>query len=100
VVRREKLLAEMVQVVVPWGRLEVLTTPPALRRVARAAHHAAAVRLANEALENAMYDSTRGGLGFTCLIAPRPSGCATGHPSPPGALGLAAIDSFCRDRPG
>jgi hypothetical protein len=32
--RREKLLAEMVQVVVPWGRLEVLTTPPALRRVA------------------------------------------------------------------
>jgi hypothetical protein len=32
-------------------------------------------------------------------IAPRPSGCATGHPSPPGALGLAAIDSFCRDRP-
>ena len=55
--RREKLLAEMVQVVVPWGRLEVLTTPPALRCVARAAHHAAAVRLANEALENAMYDS-------------------------------------------
>jgi hypothetical protein len=32
-------------------------------------------------------------------IAPRPSGCATGHPSPPGALGLAASDSFCRDRP-
>jgi hypothetical protein len=24
-------------------------------------------------------------------IAPRPSGCATGHPSPPGALGLARL---------
>jgi hypothetical protein len=32
-------------------------------------------------------------------IAPRPSGCATGHPSPPRTLGLAATDSFCRDRP-
>jgi hypothetical protein len=28
-----------------------------------------------------------------------PQDCATGHPSPPGALGLAASDSFCRDRP-
>jgi hypothetical protein len=37
--------------------------------------------------------------GESKSIAPRPSGCATGHPSPPGALGLAAIDSFCRDRP-
>jgi hypothetical protein len=32
-------------------------------------------------------------------IAPRPSGCATGHPSPPRTLGLAATDSFRRDRP-
>jgi hypothetical protein len=31
--------------------------------------------------------------------APRPSGCATGHPSPPRTLGLAATDSFRRDRP-
>jgi hypothetical protein len=31
-------------------------------------------------------------------IAPRPSGCATGHPSPPRTLGLAATDSFRRDR--
>jgi hypothetical protein len=28
-----------------------------------------------------------------------PQDCATGHPSPPGALGLTASDSFCRDRP-
>jgi hypothetical protein len=32
-------------------------------------------------------------------IAPRPSGCATGHPSPPRTLGLAATDSLRRGRP-
>jgi len=31
-------------------------------------------------------------------FAPRPSVCATGHPSPSRTLGLAASDSFCRDR--
>ena len=32
-------------------------------------------------------------------FAPRPSVCATGHPSHSRTLGLAASDSFCRDRP-
>jgi CheY-like chemotaxis protein len=34
-----------------------------------------------------------------CRLRRGPQDCATGHPSPPGALGLAASDSFCRDRP-
>ncbi len=32
-------------------------------------------------------------------FAPRPSVRATGHPSHSRTLGLAASDSFCRDRP-
>ena len=35
----------------PSGRLEVRASPPALRRVARAAHHAAAVRLPTKRLK-------------------------------------------------
>ncbi|OOO02108.1 MAG: hypothetical protein USCGTAYLOR_01682 [Chromatiales bacterium USCg_Taylor] len=36
---------------------------------------------------------------YIVSFSPRPSVCATGHPSHSRTLGLAASDSFCRDRP-
>jgi hypothetical protein len=57
----------------------------------------------NKSVVMGVYRRSDGDLGLVNLlkrsIAPRPSGCATGHPSPPRTLGLAASGSFCRDRP-